>query len=50
MELFRKKKPVKIRSRNEPTKYGIAVATVKELLEKGCELLKVMYVNLLVFY
>lgn len=41
MDYFSKKKPVKIRSQNEPTKHGIAAASVKELVEKGCKLLKV---------
>ncbi|XP_029291941.1 LOW QUALITY PROTEIN: DNA fragmentation factor subunit beta [Cottoperca gobio] len=38
--LFRKHKPVKIRSRNENTKYGVAAKDVKELLKKGCKLLQ----------
>ncbi|XP_037628157.1 DNA fragmentation factor subunit beta [Sebastes umbrosus] len=37
---FRKTKPVKIRSRDENKKYGVAAKDVKELLKKGCKLLK----------
>lgn len=35
-------KPVKIRSYNSSRKYGVAAKSVKELLDKGCKLLKVM--------
>ncbi|XP_068198020.1 DNA fragmentation factor subunit beta isoform X2 [Antennarius striatus] len=35
-ELFRKNKPVKIRSCNENRKYGVAAKTVNEVLKKGC--------------
>ncbi|XP_074538366.1 DNA fragmentation factor subunit beta [Halichoeres trimaculatus] len=38
--LFRKSKPVKIRSLNETRKYGVAAKDLKELLKKGCKLLK----------
>ncbi|KAI9531091.1 hypothetical protein NQZ68_000585 [Dissostichus eleginoides] len=38
--LFGKNKPVKIRSRNENKKYGVAAKDVKELLKKGCKLLQ----------
>lgn len=34
-------KPVKIRSYNSTKKYGMAAKDVKELLHKGCKLLKV---------
>lgn len=36
-----KNKPVKIRSYNSSKKYGVAAKYVKELLDKGCKLLKV---------
>ncbi len=36
-----KPKLVKIRSANEAKKYGIAAANLKELMKKGCNLLKV---------
>lgn len=39
--LFEGNKPVKIRSYNSSNKYGLAVKNVKELLDKGCKLLKV---------
>nr|XP_023649418.1 DNA fragmentation factor subunit beta [Paramormyrops kingsleyae] len=40
--LFNKKnKLVKLRRRGESTKYGVAAANVKELLSKGCSILKV---------
>lgn len=39
--LFGGNKPVKIRSYNSSNKYGLAVKNVKELLDKGCKLLKV---------
>ncbi|XP_049921380.1 DNA fragmentation factor subunit beta [Epinephelus moara] len=38
--LFRKSKPVKIRSCNDSRKYGVAAKGVKELLKKGCKLLQ----------
>ncbi|KAF3860139.1 hypothetical protein F7725_000394 [Dissostichus mawsoni] len=38
--LFGNNKPVKIRSRNENKKYGVAAKDVKELLKKGCKLLQ----------
>uniref|UniRef100_A0A3B4U5J2 CIDE-N domain-containing protein n=1 Tax=Seriola dumerili TaxID=41447 RepID=A0A3B4U5J2_SERDU len=38
--LFRKSKPVKIRSFNENRKYGVAAKDLKELLKKGCKTLK----------
>lgn len=37
-------KPVKIRSYNSSKKYGVAAKYVKELLDKGCKLLKVRFV------
>lgn len=36
-----KEKPVKIRSYNSSNKYGVTAKNVKELLDKGCKLLKV---------
>ncbi|XP_034552091.1 DNA fragmentation factor subunit beta [Notolabrus celidotus] len=36
--LFGKHKPVKIRSLNETTKFGVAAKDLKELLKKGCKL------------
>lgn len=42
--LFKKHKPVKIRSCNDVKKYGVAAKDVKELLKKGCQLLKVSVV------
>ncbi|XP_059189842.1 DNA fragmentation factor subunit beta [Centropristis striata] len=38
--LFGKNKPVKIRSYNENTKYGVAAKDVKELIKKGCKILQ----------
>ncbi|KAM6928649.1 DNA fragmentation factor subunit beta [Lycodopsis pacificus] len=38
--LFRKNKPVKIRSCNENRKYGVAAKDMNELLKKGCKLLQ----------
>lgn len=38
--LFRKNKPIKIRSCYENRKYGVAAKDVKELLKKGCKLLQ----------
>ncbi|CAJ1055520.1 DNA fragmentation factor subunit beta [Xyrichtys novacula] len=38
--LFRKNKPLKIRSRNDHRKYGVAAKDLKELLKKGCRLLQ----------
>ncbi|KAM7410976.1 hypothetical protein PAMA_021104 [Pampus argenteus] len=35
-----KNKPVKIRSCNENSKYGVAAKNMKELLKKGCKILK----------
>ena len=43
LRLFKKNKPVKIRSCHENRKYGIAAKDVKELLEKGCKLLQVRW-------
>lgn len=40
-----KNKPVKIRSYNSSKKYGVAAKHVKELLDKGCKLLKVRPVS-----
>ncbi|XP_076598080.1 DNA fragmentation factor subunit beta [Chaetodon auriga] len=40
LRLFRKDKPVKIRSCTENRKYGVAAKDVKELLKKGCKLLQ----------
>lgn len=37
-----KHKLVKIRSANQAKKYGIAAVNLKELIKKGCELLKVI--------
>ncbi|KAM3838515.1 DNA fragmentation factor subunit beta-like [Diretmus argenteus] len=39
--LFGKSKPVKLRSLNDTQKYGVAAKNLKELLTKGCKLLKV---------
>lgn len=39
--LFRKIKPVKIRSLGGSRKYGVAAKDVNELLKKGCKLLQV---------
>ncbi len=41
MHKITKPKLVKIRSTNEAKKYGIAAANLKELIKKGCNLLKV---------
>ncbi|XP_048873265.1 DNA fragmentation factor subunit beta isoform X2 [Brienomyrus brachyistius] len=38
---LKKNKLVKLRRRGESTKYGVAAANVKELLRKGCSILKV---------
>ncbi|XP_041802474.1 DNA fragmentation factor subunit beta [Chelmon rostratus] len=38
--IFKKDKPVKIRSCTENKKYGVAAKDVKELLKKGCKLLQ----------
>ncbi|XP_035513078.1 DNA fragmentation factor subunit beta [Morone saxatilis] len=38
--LLGKNKPVKIRSCDQNTKYGVAAKDVKELLEKGCKILQ----------
>ncbi|XP_070696189.1 DNA fragmentation factor subunit beta [Pempheris klunzingeri] len=38
--LFGKNKPVKIRGVDDNRKYGVAAKNVKELLKKGCKLLK----------
>lgn len=40
-----KNKPVKIRSYNSSKKYGVAAKHIKELLDKGCKLLKVRPVS-----
>lgn len=45
--LFKKSKPVKIRSLNDNRKYGVAAKDVKELLKKGCKLLQVCEARLL---
>ncbi|GAA6223459.1 DNA fragmentation factor subunit beta [Lates japonicus] len=39
--LFRKSKPVKIRSSNDNRKYGVAAKDLKELIKKGCRSLQV---------
>ncbi|XP_029363187.1 DNA fragmentation factor subunit beta isoform X2 [Echeneis naucrates] len=41
--LFKKSKPVKIRSYHESTKYGVAAKDLKELLKKGCSTLKLSF-------
>lgn len=40
-KMSEKNKPVKIRSYSSSKKYGVAAKYVKELLDKGCKLLKV---------
>nr|XP_019945040.1 PREDICTED: DNA fragmentation factor subunit beta [Paralichthys olivaceus] len=43
--LFRKSKPVKIRSCSENTKYGVAAKDLKELMKKACKTLQVPLVG-----
>lgn len=43
--LFGRNKAVKIRTYNSSQRYGFAVKNVKELLDKGCKLLKVRRVD-----
>jgi len=41
MHKITKPKLVKVRSANQSKKYGIAAVNLKELIKKGCHLLKV---------
>lgn len=41
-----KPKLFKIRSANNAKKYGVAAVSLKELIKKGCHLLKVIVINL----